>query len=76
MFLAQCLWAFDFNVETMLVAHCFWAFNYICDYILTCLSLYDPCLLRTLSCFICIVTLYLVKFSVVTCPFEGELSRQ
>ena len=40
MFLAQRLWAFNFNVETMMAARCFWAFNYIRDYILTCLYSY------------------------------------
>ena len=78
MFLAQCLWAFNFNVETMMVARCFWAFNYIRDYILTFLflSLHDPYLLRPLSCLICVGTLYLVKFSIVTCTFKGVLTRQ
>ena len=51
-FLAQRLWAFNFNVETMMVARCFWAFNYIHDYILICLC---SCLYMIPACFIHLV---------------------
>ena len=40
MFLAQRLWAFNFDVEIMMAARCFWAFNYICNYILVCILVF------------------------------------
>ena len=66
MFLAQCLWAYNFNVNTMVAAYYFWAFNYICDCMLTCLYSCVCMMPHFFYYFFSISPLYLARFFIVT----------